>query len=660
MGYILFELLFIVSTHGQDILDGVFMKHFKIVYLSILLTLFSLILSHCGDGDDAGSGGGDTTQSLVTLQGRVDDGLAMSPIANAQCRFTNLKGHQLATVTADSNGEFRFGAPLESQGWLVCTPEGLSNLGLTTFVSTVGGIAGGLLPANGLEEVSPRTTVIAEILAQTAPSDPQARKAEILAALQAQDPDLTVLVNTAIDLFNAMLQQQITAVDFSSTGSTESDDTSDAGSGTDSGGSGVGSSDSDTGGTAGAAGDGAELSPFVNAPCEFVLDSKGDTALADLLDGALDRADLQAIAANLKRDASLQKASARFFPQGIRLLGNNGQPLRTITDAQGMYFLGVPAGLAGFVRCAPEPQFAVSAFVRARQSGELLTGQDVSPAHQIFTTFILPQLPSQAAQAVEANFLTDIGALKTPSGGIVRVETVVTSEGRIIADTNGDGLVCSLRISNPQEGAIQYVGAGATSYTAIALFKALLIEARNPPAASYEAILTNVLTRQDATGSPRGEILEEDLRAGGVPVGRATELAVHLNTCIRFGVESVLGTQLARSVRAGRFRVTVRNPIGDPVSLARVGGIGKFTAASECQDLQGQTVVPIDRANNRIVCSADAYGRITFVLEAETPLVATEVTWSVRSASGDRLLGVVDAPFVPTATLDAPVTVSAP
>jgi hypothetical protein len=240
------------------------------------------------------------------------------------------------------------------------------------------------------------------------------------------------------------------------------------------------------------------------------------------------------------------------------------------------------------------------------------------------------------------------------------VETVAIPGGTMIADTDGDGLVCSLRIHNPQEGAIAYVGAGATSYTAIALFKALLIEARNPPAASYETILTNVLTRQDVTGSPRGEILEEDLRAGGVPVGRATELAAHLNTCIRFGVESVLGTQLPRSVRAGRFRVTVQNTIGDPVALARVGGIGKFTAASECQDVQGQTVVPIDRANNRIVCSADAHGRITFILEAETPLVATEVTWSVRSASGDRLLGVVDAPFVPTATLDAPVTVPAP
>jgi hypothetical protein len=204
------------------------------------------------------------------------------------------------------------------------------------------------------------------------------------------------------------------------------------------------------------------------------------------------------------------------------------------------------------------------------------------------------------------------------------------------------------------------VDAGATSYTAIALFKALLIEARNPPAASYETILINVLARQDATGSPRGEILEEDLHAGGVPVGRATELAARLNTCIRFGVESVLGTQLPRSVRARRFRVTVRNTIGDPVSLARVGGIGKFTAASGCQDFQGQTVVPIDRVHNRIVCRADTNGRTTFILEAETPLVATSVRRSVRSPSGDKVLGEVDAPFIPTATLDVPAIVPAP
>ena len=518
------------------------------------------------------------------------------------------------------------------------------------------------MPTNGREEVSPRTTVIAEILAQTAPSNAQARKAELLAALQVRDPDLTGLVNAATALFNAMHQQQITNVDFSNVGSADSDDgdSGESGSGTGSDSGSGNSGGSDAGGAAGATGDGAELSPFANAQCEFVLDPHGDTALEDLLlNGALDRLDLQPIAAAFTPDADVQQASARLFPHGLQRLGSNRQPLRTTTDAQGAYFLPVPAATAGFVSCAPGPLLTVSAFVPARQPGEILLGQDVSPSSQIFTSFIFPQLPAPAVQAVKRNFLADIGALHTPSGGIVRMETVTTPAGRMIADTDGDGLVCSLRIRDPQEGAMQYVDAGAMSYTAIALFKALLIEARNQPSANYETILTTVLTRQDATGRPRVEILEEDLRAGGVPVGRATELAVRLNTCIRFGVERVLGTQLPRIVRAGRFRVTVRDATGTPVSRARVGGIGQFTAASECQDPQGAPVTPIDRVDNRIVCSADEAGRITFILEGETPLVAAPVAWSVRSPDGARLLGEVNAPFVPTATLDAPVTVPA-
>jgi hypothetical protein len=217
----------------------------------------------------------------------------MSPIANAECRLTNLHGDQLATVTADGNGEFSFTTTPDIQGWLVCTPVGFPNLALTTFVSTVGSVAGEILPAQGREEVSPRTTVIAEILAQTPSSALQARKAELVAALQAHDPDLTVLVNAAIDLFDAMLHEPITTVDFSSTGSAEGGDTGSGGSGSGSSGSGSGS---DSGGIAGATGDGAEASPFANASCEFVRDPQGDTALADLLlDGALDRPDIQVL-----------------------------------------------------------------------------------------------------------------------------------------------------------------------------------------------------------------------------------------------------------------------------------------------------------------------------------------------------------------------------
>src|SRR5262249_40554529 len=204
----------------------------------------------------------------------------------------------------------------------------------TTFVSTVGSVAGEILPAQGREEGSPRTTVISEILAQTPSATLQTRKAQLVAALQAHDPDVTVRVDSAIRLFNAMLHEPIKTVDFSSTGSAEGGDTGSGGSGAGSSGSGSGSG-GDSGGIAGATGDGAEASPFASALCEFVRDPQGDTALADLLlDGAIDRPDLQAIAANLKPDARIQQASARFFPQDIQLLRSDGQPLRTAPHPQ--------------------------------------------------------------------------------------------------------------------------------------------------------------------------------------------------------------------------------------------------------------------------------------------------------------------------------------
>src|SRR5262245_6426174 len=88
-----------------------------IVYYPIFLILLSLIVSRCSGGDEDGSnggqsGGGEATQNLVTLRGSVDDGLGTSPIANAECRFLDLNGSQLATATADRNGDFRVEAPL--------------------------------------------------------------------------------------------------------------------------------------------------------------------------------------------------------------------------------------------------------------------------------------------------------------------------------------------------------------------------------------------------------------------------------------------------------------------------------------------------------------------------------------------------------------------
>src|SRR5262245_8072409 len=101
--------------------------------LSIFLcSLFSLlIIFGCGGGSDSGNDGASSgvnspsphdPTTTVTLQGKVDDGLPHSPVANAVCRFTDRNGTRLATGTADNNGLFQIAVPLDVDGFLRCAP----------------------------------------------------------------------------------------------------------------------------------------------------------------------------------------------------------------------------------------------------------------------------------------------------------------------------------------------------------------------------------------------------------------------------------------------------------------------------------------------------------------------------------------------------------
>jgi hypothetical protein len=76
--------------------------------------------------------------------------------------------------------------------------------------------------------------------------------------------------------------------------------------------------------------------------CEFTPHLQGNSALADLRDGAVDRPELQRIASRVPQGATLGEAFARLFPEGLPPLVK-GQPLRTRTDAHGAYFLPVPS-----------------------------------------------------------------------------------------------------------------------------------------------------------------------------------------------------------------------------------------------------------------------------------------------------------------------------
>ena len=220
--------------------------------LGIAITLFILGCSGGGDHD---------TSDFVTLRGQVLASYPASPVVNAACTFVSFeRDFRARTVAADANGMFEIELIPDIQGLLGCYPPGLTNLTLLTFVSTDGVPAGATLPVPGIEEVSPRTTVIANIIVQTSPSDPQGRKIDLLDDLDAQEPDITVLSGAATDLFNRMRQRSISDVPFSTDSDIFGEGDGDDGA-------------SDGGGAAGEAGDGADFSPLSDVQCEFALGS---------------------------------------------------------------------------------------------------------------------------------------------------------------------------------------------------------------------------------------------------------------------------------------------------------------------------------------------------------------------------------------------------
>jgi hypothetical protein len=584
------------------------------------------------------NGGGDghtpPPSPPVTLQGRVDDGTPHSPIANARCRVVDVRGSLLGSSTTDTNGRFQVGIPPGMETFIGCNPPAFPNLVLATFVSTVGVAAGQTRPEMGLEEISPRTTVIANILAATPSADRQRRKTELLNTLGGQDPDLSLLAGAATALFNAMLQSQITDVDFTPLFPTSDGGDSGGSDGGDSGGSDGGDSGGSNGGVSGGVGDGAELSPLPEVVCQFTPHLQGNSALADVLDGVVDRPELQRIASRVPQGATLGEAFARFFPEGLPPLVQ-GQPLQTRTDANGAYFLPVPPSTPGFVFCAARANLALATFVRGRQRGETLTNQHVSPPSEFFAALLQPLVPGQEVPSLEENFLADIGNLREPSRGVVRLETVQTADGRTIADTDGDGVVCSF-VGGPQAAAILYQPTGGAAFIATTLFKAFLVEARQPALLSYADILTNILTRTDQEGEPLIEVRAEDLVHGGVPAARAAMVAPLLNTCFDVRIRQGLATPLRRVVRAGRLRVTVRYASGTVVPNAQVVVEGTYPEPPAAR--------------------TDANGQVIFTLSGQTTLGSTPVTVTAISPDG-TLTRQVQTALVPPATRDISVTI---
>jgi hypothetical protein len=384
--------------------------------------------------------------------------------------------------------------------------------------------------------------------------------------------------------------------------------------------------------------------------CEFTPHLQGNSALADLLDGTVDRPELQRIASRLPQGAALGDAFTRLLPEGLQPLVG-GQPLRTRTDANGAYFLPVPPQTPGFVSCAARPNLALATFVRGRQEGETLKDQNVAPPNEFFAQFLQSFFSAEEVQTIEDNFLSDIGNLREPSRGVVRLETVQTADGLNIDDTKGDR-VCSF-VGGTPAGPTLYPAAEGAAFISTVLFKAFLVEARNPATLTYTDILTNILTRTDQGGNPLIAVWAEDLVNGGVPAARAAVVAGPLTDCFKARIQTDWATPLPRVVRAGRMRVTVRNASGMVLPKAQVVVEGAFTASlSRCPPL---ALGASSTAANRLVCQTDPNGQVIFILFGQTTLGRNAVTVTVTAPDG-TLTKQLQTEFIAPATRDIPVT----
>jgi hypothetical protein len=380
-----------------------------------------------------------------------------------------------------TSGVFQLLVLPDLQGFIRCAPSTLPHLVLSTFVSTVG-VAAGNTVANLI--VSPSTTIIADVIANTNPSDPQARAAALAAALAAGDADLSLLTQTATALYNAQLAGQID-IAFSSGDSDAGGDGASDGGGT-----------GDGGGTSGDAGDGGAFSPIAGAPCNFALTMNGPVlrkpTLADLLaNGTVVRPDLQAIvpqvqAALAGRQAAIVAAFGRLFPNGL------GRPISTTADATGVCFLSTPPNVRGFVRCTPPEavNLALSRFEQARQIGQRLTGQSVRPDTTVFSLIV--------TNAIQAN-LDPVPLQNNLLAAVAPLQFLLPTH------PNGNGQFTIVR--NPQNAPLPDRRVALLAFAGIAIFDAMRLQRANLPST---ATFTNALLDYfaDATFAPPLAVLQ--------------------------------------------------------------------------------------------------------------------------------------------------------
>ncbi len=515
----------------------------------LVLSSFFFSLTMCGGGGGSTGGNADPPpEDAVTITGVVDDGSGNAPLRNARCRFVDMDGIELDADQSDATGTYRLYVPPEVGGYVLVNPQSAPRLTLSTVSSTHGL---GLGSVKASEDVTPTTTVIADIIRSENPADTEGRKTELLTVIATQqDPDLVMVAALATRLYRGMLAREINT-QFGS-------DSSDGG----------GDSDSDVdGGGQGDAGDGADFSPLEEATCEFVYGGtlkNGErcytSALDDLLaDGRLNRPDLAEVALEVLAgyDAQvLQQAFAAVFPHGV------GAPVSTTTASDGSYFLPIPPNVSGFVRCTPKNQdkLVLGSYFPARQPGETIVDQDVTPATTVFSAVIASRLPEADLEAANENFLADIDGLD------------------IQVQFDSSDSVNGFRLRPDTEPVNQAVG--LVAFSATALFNAFN---KNDLNVDFLAAIDDMAG--NTVEDPASPIDSEFLADLGVPAEQTQNLATVVNTSIEDTADQ-LDTDLGAALSTGRLIVNVTDSRdGSPIENAMVDIEGSF----DCGGCESQT-----------------------------------------------------------------------
>lgn len=574
--------------------------------------LFSLTM--CGGG-----GGGESEK--VTVSGVVAVGSDDAPLPGANCRFIDTDGQTGDLDLSEGDGGYQLHISPGVQGFIHCGPQTLPQLNLTTFVSTIG-IGPGSRITN--EAVSAATTVAADILRQEKNPNPLARKAQLLEAIaDGQDRELELIVTLARRLYREMLSEQVDAI-FCDNPSSD---------GGDGGGDGGGSGD---GGVGGEAGDGADFSPLPRARCVFVVGEAfgaaqelRPAALADLLDnGQLDRPDLAAFADRVfegltETPAEIQAAFEAYFPNGL------GDPLATLTDDAGRYFLPIPPNQAGYVRCTPEnqPNLVLGAYVPGRQEGTTRHNLDVNPATTLFSSVIAPRLEAEVAAAQE-NFMEDIDGLET----------------QLVLQPDGDLTGFQLGTDTTPDNADM----GLVAFSATALFNAFY---KNDLDVDFPMVLAEL------TESLRVD--PDFLEVQGVPATEVQAVADLVNTSID-NTEGDLGTEIGAALAKGRLKVRVRDAAdGSPIAGAVVDIVGG-SGCSGCGTMTGSdgevelTLAGLtETPTTQMVRVSGASG---YPEESRSVPAVALVTMNVPIYLGDEVAPVVVSTAPPHGATDVPVT----